>query len=125
GDKPPLYFWLLAAGFELTGSIRWTFLLPSLLAALGIVGLTYDRPVVDFGHRRGLDPLAEAEDASRWLDAAPRRVLLVPRAVIRGACCTTRRRPARLPILRSAIAERVWYFPAASLKTPIASKDPR
>ncbi|MGH8325551.1 MAG: ArnT family glycosyltransferase, partial [Steroidobacteraceae bacterium] len=46
GDKPPLYFWLLAAGFELTGSIRWTFLLPSLLAALGIVGLTYDRPVV-------------------------------------------------------------------------------
>ncbi len=41
-DKPPLYFWLLSAGFRLTGSIRWTFLLPSLLSALGIVWLVYD-----------------------------------------------------------------------------------
>ncbi len=41
-DKPPLYFWLLAAGYWATGSVRWTFLLPSLAAAFGIVGLTYD-----------------------------------------------------------------------------------
>jgi 4-amino-4-deoxy-L-arabinose transferase-like glycosyltransferase len=41
-DKPPLYFWLLASLYWLTGSTRWTFLLPSLAAALGIVGLTYD-----------------------------------------------------------------------------------
>ncbi len=41
-DKPPLYFWLLAAGYGLTGSTRWTFLLPSLAAAFGVAGLTYD-----------------------------------------------------------------------------------
>jgi 4-amino-4-deoxy-L-arabinose transferase-like glycosyltransferase len=41
-DKPPFYFWLLSAGYALTGSIRWTFLLPSLLAAWGIVALAYD-----------------------------------------------------------------------------------
>lgn len=41
-EKPPLYFWLLAAGFTLTDSIRAVFLLPSLLAACGIVWLVYD-----------------------------------------------------------------------------------
>lgn len=41
-DKPPLYFWLLAAAYALTGSIRWSFLLPSLLSACGILWLTYD-----------------------------------------------------------------------------------
>jgi 4-amino-4-deoxy-L-arabinose transferase-like glycosyltransferase len=41
-DKPPFYLWLLSAGYALTGSIRWTFLLPSLLAAWGIVALVYD-----------------------------------------------------------------------------------
>ena len=41
-EKPPLYFWLLAAGFMLTDSIRAVFLLPSLLAACGIVWLVYD-----------------------------------------------------------------------------------
>jgi 4-amino-4-deoxy-L-arabinose transferase-like glycosyltransferase len=53
---------------------------------LGLVDYKYqfllylDRPVVDFGHRRWLDPLSEEHDASRWLDAAPGRVLLVPRS---------------------------------------------
>ncbi len=41
-DKPPLYFWLLALGLEATGSLRASFLLPSLLSALGCVVLVYD-----------------------------------------------------------------------------------
>ncbi|MDP1697264.1 MAG: glycosyltransferase family 39 protein [Xanthomonadaceae bacterium] len=41
-DKPPLYFWLLALAYQLIGSWRWSFLLPSLLAALGTLALTWD-----------------------------------------------------------------------------------
>jgi 4-amino-4-deoxy-L-arabinose transferase-like glycosyltransferase len=41
-DKPPLYFWLLAASHQLIGSWRWSFLLPSLLAGLGTLWLTLD-----------------------------------------------------------------------------------
>jgi 4-amino-4-deoxy-L-arabinose transferase-like glycosyltransferase len=41
-DKPPLYFWLLALGYLLTGSIRASFLIPSFLAAIGITVLVYD-----------------------------------------------------------------------------------
>lgn len=41
-DKPPLYFWLLAAAYALTGSTRASFLLPSLMAAGVTVALTYD-----------------------------------------------------------------------------------
>jgi 4-amino-4-deoxy-L-arabinose transferase-like glycosyltransferase len=41
-DKPPLYFWLLAAAYSLTGSVRWSFLLPSLFAAFGTLVLVYD-----------------------------------------------------------------------------------
>lgn len=41
-DKPPLFFWLIALGLELTGSLRLAFLLPSLMAAIGSVVLTYD-----------------------------------------------------------------------------------
>ena len=41
-DKPPLFFWLLAAGLEATNSLRIAFLLPSLLAAFGCVVLVYD-----------------------------------------------------------------------------------
>jgi 4-amino-4-deoxy-L-arabinose transferase-like glycosyltransferase len=42
GDKPPVYFWLLAASMALTGSTRLGFLLPSLLAGLGSLVLVYD-----------------------------------------------------------------------------------
>jgi 4-amino-4-deoxy-L-arabinose transferase-like glycosyltransferase len=45
-DKPPLYFWLLAASYSLFGSVRASFLLPSFLAAGGILFLLYD-----FGRR--------------------------------------------------------------------------
>ncbi len=41
-DKPPLFFWLLAAAMSLTGSVRAGFLLPSLLAGLGTTVLVYD-----------------------------------------------------------------------------------
>jgi 4-amino-4-deoxy-L-arabinose transferase-like glycosyltransferase len=40
--------------------------------------LYLDRPIVNFGHRRFLEGPQEAYDASAWLNAAPRRVLLVP-----------------------------------------------
>ncbi|MGD9842414.1 MAG: ArnT family glycosyltransferase, partial [Steroidobacteraceae bacterium] len=41
-DKPPLFFWFIAAFYQLSGSLRVAFLLPSLLAALGSVVLIYD-----------------------------------------------------------------------------------
>jgi len=41
-DKPPLFFWMIAAGIKLTGSVRWAFLLPSLLSGIGCVILIYD-----------------------------------------------------------------------------------
>src|SRR5687768_13440865 len=41
-DKPPVYFWLLASARALVGSWRWSFLLPSLLAALGTLALVRD-----------------------------------------------------------------------------------
>lgn len=41
-DKPPFFFWLLAASHWLTGGWRGSFLLPSLLAALATVVLTWD-----------------------------------------------------------------------------------
>ena len=41
-DKPPLYFWLMAVGIKLTGSLRMAFLLPSLFAGLACTFLVYD-----------------------------------------------------------------------------------
>jgi 4-amino-4-deoxy-L-arabinose transferase-like glycosyltransferase len=41
-DKPPLYFWLLTATYAVTGSVRASFLLPSLFASFGILVLVYD-----------------------------------------------------------------------------------
>lgn len=41
-DKPPLYFWLMAIGIELTNSLRLAFLLPSLLSGIGCTLLVYD-----------------------------------------------------------------------------------
>lgn len=41
-DKPPMLFWLEGAAFKLTGSWRIAFLLPSLLASLGTLWLTWD-----------------------------------------------------------------------------------
>jgi 4-amino-4-deoxy-L-arabinose transferase-like glycosyltransferase len=41
-DKPPLFFWLLALGLQMTHSLRVSFLLPSLFSGLGCVVLVYD-----------------------------------------------------------------------------------
>src|SRR5690606_39411905 len=41
-DKPPLFMWLQAAAYELVGSWRVAFLLPSLLAALGTLWCVQD-----------------------------------------------------------------------------------
>lgn len=41
-DKPPVYFWALALSHQLIGDWRWSFLLPSLLSGLLVVGLTFD-----------------------------------------------------------------------------------
>jgi 4-amino-4-deoxy-L-arabinose transferase-like glycosyltransferase len=41
-DKPPLFFWLMAASIGITGSVRLGFLLPSLLSGVGSVLLVYD-----------------------------------------------------------------------------------
>ena len=40
--------------------------------------LYLDREIVNFGHARWREGQAESNDAARWLDADPRRVLLVP-----------------------------------------------
>jgi 4-amino-4-deoxy-L-arabinose transferase-like glycosyltransferase len=45
-DKPPLFFWLLALGYMVFGSVKASFLIPSFLAAAGILFLVYD-----FGRR--------------------------------------------------------------------------
>jgi len=41
-DKPPVFFWSIAAGYLVTGSLRLAFLLPSLLAGLATLWLVYD-----------------------------------------------------------------------------------
>jgi 4-amino-4-deoxy-L-arabinose transferase-like glycosyltransferase len=41
-DKPPMFFWMLAVCYSLTGSLRWSFLVPAFLAAGGTMYLIYD-----------------------------------------------------------------------------------
>jgi 4-amino-4-deoxy-L-arabinose transferase-like glycosyltransferase len=41
-DKPPVFFWLLSLSYYLIGSWRWSFLLPSLLAGMLTLWLTFD-----------------------------------------------------------------------------------
>ncbi len=41
-DKPPLFFWMLAACYAVFGSLRWSFLVPSFVAAGGTLFLIYD-----------------------------------------------------------------------------------
>jgi 4-amino-4-deoxy-L-arabinose transferase-like glycosyltransferase len=53
-DKPPLYFWMLGAAYAVARDWTWAFLLPSLLAALGTLWLTYDLGRRLWSHRTGL-----------------------------------------------------------------------
>ena len=41
-DKPPLLMWLQAVFLSITGSVRWSFLIPTLLASLGTLALVRD-----------------------------------------------------------------------------------
>lgn len=41
-DKPPLFFWMIALGLKVTGSLRLSFLLPSVVSGLASVMLVYD-----------------------------------------------------------------------------------
>lgn len=41
-DKPPLLMWLQAVFLSITGSVRWSFLLPSLLSSLGTLAMVRD-----------------------------------------------------------------------------------
>ena len=53
-DKPPMMFWLQAASYEVVRSWRVAFLLPSLLAGLLTLGLTYDLGRRFWNRRAGL-----------------------------------------------------------------------
>ncbi len=53
-DKPPMLMWMEASSFEVTRNWRIAFLLPSLLAALATLGLTYDLGRRLWNHRAGL-----------------------------------------------------------------------
>ena len=53
-DKPPVYFWLLSLGYLLIGSWRWSFLLPSLLAGMLTLWLTFDLGRRLWNQRTGL-----------------------------------------------------------------------
>ncbi|GAA6142135.1 glycosyltransferase family 39 protein [Hydrogenophaga sp. 5NK40-0174] len=41
-DKPPVFMWLVAACYQLLGSLKLAFLLPSALAGLGTAALVFD-----------------------------------------------------------------------------------
>lgn len=41
-DKPPLFMWLTAGLYAVTGELRIAFLLPSMLAGLGMLALVHD-----------------------------------------------------------------------------------
>ncbi|MBS0383322.1 MAG: glycosyltransferase family 39 protein [Proteobacteria bacterium] len=53
-DKPPVFMWLEACAYFLTGGWRGWFLLPSLLAGLGTLALVYDCVRRQWNHRAGL-----------------------------------------------------------------------
>lgn len=52
--KPPIFFWVLGALFNLTGSVRWTFLLPALLAGTATLLMVYDLAARLWSRRAGL-----------------------------------------------------------------------
>src|SRR5439155_748791 len=53
-EKPPLYFWLTALAFRVAGPSEWATRLPSALAALGTVILTWRVGRRLYGARAGL-----------------------------------------------------------------------
>jgi len=79
-DKPPLFFWLLAICFTIFGSVKASFLVPSFLAAGGVLFLIYD-----FGRR---SVSREAGLAAALITVCTLQFLMVTRgAQIDGTLC--------------------------------------
>ncbi|MGH8052152.1 MAG: ArnT family glycosyltransferase [Arenimonas sp.] len=53
-DKPPVFFWILAACYHLVGSWRWSFLLPSLISGMAVLYFAYDSARRLWSPRAGL-----------------------------------------------------------------------
>lgn len=53
-DKPPLFMWLQAAAYAASGSLRFGFLLPSVLSATGVLLFTYALGCRLWNRRTGL-----------------------------------------------------------------------
>jgi 4-amino-4-deoxy-L-arabinose transferase-like glycosyltransferase len=79
-DKPPFFFWLLAICYSITGSVKASFLIPSFLAAGGVLLLLYD-----FGRRT---VSREAGLAASLLTVCTLQFVMVTRgAQIDGTLC--------------------------------------
>lgn len=52
--KPPIFFWTLGALFKLTDSVRWTFLLPAIVAGIATLLMVYDLAARLWNRRVGL-----------------------------------------------------------------------
>ena len=52
-EHPPFAIWLQAAFYDVMGSVRWSFLLPALLASFGTLWLVYDLASKLWGARTG------------------------------------------------------------------------
>jgi 4-amino-4-deoxy-L-arabinose transferase-like glycosyltransferase len=53
-DKPPVFFWMIASFYKLTGSLKVAFLLPSLIAAMVALFAIYDLGKRWWGHRTAM-----------------------------------------------------------------------
>ncbi len=81
-DKPPLFMWLLGLAYLAVGSVRWSFLLPSLLASMGTLWLTYDLARRLWTPRAGLWAAAAVLAAPAFVYQAKRaQIRLPPRPV--------------------------------------------
>ena len=127
-EKPPVFMWLQAAAHQVVGSWQWSFLLPSLLAALLSLWLSESTAekagfLVSFLVITSLFILFADLFPKRLGMAEPER--LVVRLAQPMAWCTTLLRPLvwfysrgadalfRLLGLASAIAQIVWLDPVA------------
>lgn len=52
-EHPPFAIWLQAAFYDVIGSVRWSFLIPALLASFGTLWLVYDLASKLWGARTG------------------------------------------------------------------------
>jgi 4-amino-4-deoxy-L-arabinose transferase-like glycosyltransferase len=50
-EKPPIFLWMQATAYAITGGAGWSFLLPSLFAALGTLALVFDLSRRLYGRR--------------------------------------------------------------------------